>query len=51
MEFIDTCKHFGNVESSMFLLEYAGVIQERAEVTAWDIFHRKVDMLSVLEGI
>jgi hypothetical protein len=35
----------------MLLFEHTRVVQQSAKVAAWYVFHRKVDMLRVLEGI
>lgn len=51
VEFVHTSKHLGDVIPRVLFLEHARVVQQRAEVTTWNVFHGKVDILSVLECV
>ena len=51
MKLVYGCEHFADVESGVFFLEDARVIEESAEVTAGYVFHCEVDMVRVLECV
>lgn len=40
VKFVDAHEHFSRVETSVFFLEDTRVVEERAEVTAWNVFLR-----------
>lgn len=48
---IDRAEHLADVEPSVLLFQHARVIEQRAEVTAWDVLHREVDVLRILERV
>lgn len=51
MQLVNSGKHLAYVKPRVFLLEYARVVKEGAEVTAWDVFHCEVDVLGVLKCV
>lgn len=51
MELVHGGEHFADIESSMFLLQNTGIVQERPEVAPRDVLHREVDVIDVLEGV
>jgi len=51
MQFIHTSEHLCDVETCVFLLKNARIIQQRPEIASWNIFHGKIDEFRILESI
>ena len=51
VESVNTGEHFSNVKPSMPVMENTGIVQKGAEITSGDIFHSKIDLIVVLEGV
>lgn len=51
MQFVDASKHLANVEFRVFFFEHARVVEEGAEIAAWDVFHGEIDELGILERV
>jgi hypothetical protein len=48
---VHTREHLCNVESSMSVVQHSSIVEQCAEVSSWNIFHRQIDLLIVLEGV
>lgn len=51
MQFVDASKHLANVEFRVFFFEHARVVEEGAEIAAWNVFHGEIDELGILERV
>lgn len=51
MELVDSSKHFRNIKSGMLLFQDTGIIQQGAEIPSRNVFHCKIYILWILEGI
>ncbi len=51
MQLVDSGEHFADVEASVFLLEYARIVEKGAKVASGHVFHGKIDILRVLESV
>lgn len=51
VEFVNCSKHLADIKSSVFLFKDTGVVEQRSEIAARYILHRKVNVFSVLKRI
>lgn len=38
VEFVHADEHLSSIEAGMFFLEHTRVVEQRSEITAWDVF-------------
>ena len=51
MQLAHSREHFADVESCVFLLEDARIVEKCSKVASRYIFHREVNMLCILKGV
>ena len=51
VQFVDTDKHFRDVEPRVFFFEYTRVVEEGTEITSCDEIHCEVDVEGILERV
>ena len=51
VKLVDCCEHLADIESRVFLFQDPRIVEQCPEVTSRHVFHGKVYILRVLEGI
>jgi len=51
MELIDTGEHLADIKSSIILVNDTSIVEERPEISSWNIFHGQIHELGVLKSV
>jgi len=51
MELIDTGEHLANIKSSISFMNDTSIVEERPEISPWNILHGEIHELGVLKSV